>query len=59
MKVADIKVIAEKLGVETKGLKKAELVRAIQKAECNTPCYDTGASATCGQHTCLWNDDCE
>jgi hypothetical protein len=39
-------------------MKKAELIRAIQSAEGNSPCFQTNASDTCGQKDCCWHDDC-
>lgn len=57
MKVADIKNIAKKLGVNPGKLKKGELILAIQKAERNTPCFGTGTEA-CPELKCCWREDC-
>lgn len=37
---------------------KADLVRAIQKAEGYDACFKTGKAHVCGQHACLWRDEC-
>lgn len=58
MNLLQIKAIAKKQGVKSAKMKKNELVRAIQSAEGNEPCYETGKAAICGQLTCLWKDDC-
>lgn len=58
MKLDDIKEIARQHNIKTGKLKKAELVRAIQQAEGNDVCFETGVSAECGQALCLWREDC-
>ena len=58
MTVKEIQGIAEKMGLKANKMKKAELVRMIQKAEQNTPCFQTHTISTCGQENCLWLSDC-
>jgi len=58
MTVKEIQGIAEKMGLKATKMKKAELVRMIQKAEENTPCFQTGTTSSCGQENCLWLSDC-
>lgn len=58
MKIDDIKEIAKQHNIKTGKLKKAELVRAIQAAEQNDICFETGMAAACNQHECLWRADC-
>jgi hypothetical protein len=58
MKLEEVKKIAKKLGIQVKGMKKAEIIRTIQRDEGNNDCYDTGAAESCGQTDCLWRDDC-
>lgn len=58
MKLDEIKEIARQLNIKTGKAKKSELVRAIQQAEGNEPCFDSGKSAVCGQRTCIWLEDC-
>lgn len=59
MKLQEIKEIAKKLNVKAGTMKKVDLVRAIQSAEGNLPCFGTGAASSCGQDGCLWRDDCD
>lgn len=59
MKLDEIKPIAERLGIKPGRLKKSDLIRLIQEKEGNNVCFDTGASASCGQDTCLWRPDCD
>lgn len=59
MKLDEVKKIAEQHGIKPGKLRKAELIRAIQQAEGNQACYDTGFASGCGQEQCSWRDDCE
>jgi len=58
MKLEEIKEIAKQHDIKVGKLKKAELVRAIQSAEGNEVCFESGKSAECGQAECLWRVDC-
>ena len=58
MKLEEIKVIAKRHDIKVAKLKKAELVRAIQSAEGNSACFETGQPSECGQEGCLWRADC-
>lgn len=58
MKREEIKSIAQLYGIKVNGIKRAELVRAIQRAEGNEQCFETDNSATCGQIGCSWREDC-
>ena len=57
MNMADIRRKAKELGVKVQGLKKADLIRAIQTAEGNAACFSTGR-ATCDQLACCWRENC-
>jgi hypothetical protein len=57
MKVEEIREIAAAKGIKAGKMKKAELVKAIQAAEGNNRCFDTGSADVCGQDTCLWRED--
>ena len=57
MSMADIRRKAKELGVKVQGLKKADLIRAIQTAEGNTRCFATGRTE-CDQLACCWRADC-
>ena len=58
MKLQEIKAFAKAKGVKAGNMKKAELVRSIQKAEGNVECFGTGKAKECGQMNCLWREDC-
>jgi hypothetical protein len=59
LKLEEIKKIAKLHDIKVGKLKKAELVRAIQSAEGNDPCFETGQTSECGQADCLWRTDCK
>lgn len=58
MKLEEIKEIAKQHNIKVGKLKKAELIRAIQQAEGNDVCFESGQSIECGQPDCLWLEDC-
>jgi hypothetical protein len=58
MKLDDVKKIAKDQGIPIRNMKKVDLVRAIQRNEGNSDCYNSESSDTCGQFSCLWRDDC-
>jgi len=58
MKMNDVKKIAKGLGLTTAvGMKKAQIIRAIQEREGNFPCFGT-ARDYCDQPKCIWQQDC-
>ena len=58
MKLSEIKSMALSLGVMPGKSCKSELIKAIQRAEGNYDCFAADAVNECGQHTCLWREDC-
>jgi hypothetical protein len=58
MKLDEIREIAKQHDIKAGKLKKAELVRAIQDAEGNELCFETGTADNCGQDSCLWRGVC-
>ena len=58
MTVKEIQGIAKKMGLKAGKMRKADLVRSIQMAEGNTPCFQTDAANSCDQVGCLWRSDC-
>jgi hypothetical protein len=58
MTVKEIKKRAKEMGINGTKMLKADLIRAIQIKEGNTPCYQTGVVA-CGQTGCCWFGDCQ
>lgn len=39
-------------------MKKAELIRAIQRTDGNFDCFGRAKSGQCSQINCLWREDC-
>lgn len=58
MKLDEVKQIAKERGLQSRNMKKADLIRAIQRDEGNADCYNTNSVESCGQLSCLWRDDC-
>ncbi len=57
MKTAEIRERAKSLGVQPGRMRKADLIRAIQRAEGHFDCFGT-ASGSCDQQDCAWRKDC-
>ncbi len=57
MRMDEIREIAKPLGIKTARMKKIDIVREIQKAQGNFPCFGT-ADDYCDQATCLFREDC-
>lgn len=58
MKMDEIKEVAKGLGLKPGKMKKADLIKDIQKAEGNEDCYNSGKKDVCGQNVCAWREDC-
>jgi hypothetical protein len=58
MTLKQIKDIAHAKGVTTGNMKKENLIRSIQLAEGNFPCFGTATAGLCDQTNCLWRVDC-
>jgi hypothetical protein len=56
--INEVREIGRKLGLKTGQMKKAEIIRSIQRAEGNFDCFGTAASGECTQTDCLWRKDC-
>jgi hypothetical protein len=57
MKVTIIKEKAKALGIKAGRKNSTDLIKAIQQAEGNFPCFKT-ASGFCDQEGCMWRADC-
>ena len=58
MVLKELKEKAKILGIKPKiGMKKVDLIRSIQTAEGNFPCFCT-AKDFCNQMSCSWRGDC-
>ena len=58
MKIDEIKGIAKQHNLKPDKANKSELVRAIQQAEGNLPCFGSNSANACGQFNCFWRADC-
>ena len=58
MKMQEVRVKAKELGLKTGGMKKVDLIRAIQTEEGNVPCFKTEVN-DCDQMDCCWRGDCQ
>ena len=58
MNVKEIRSIAKNMGIKPGKLRKAELIRLIQKTEGNISCFGTERVKNCGEENCLWREDC-
>jgi len=57
MKMKEIRIIARKHNVQPGRMTKQNLVRAIQREENNSPCFQTELDF-CDQYDCCWRSDC-
>ncbi len=57
MNATVIKEKAKSLGIKATRKDNVDLIRSIQRAEGNFPCFKT-ASGSCDQLQCLWRSDC-
>lgn len=53
----DIRRRARILGIETKRLRKADIIRAIQIKEGHSPCFGT-VNGKCDEFSCCFREDC-
>ena len=59
MKVEEIRQRANRLGIATAArIRKADLIRAIQRAEGNRECFGADWRLGCDQLGCCWRADC-
>ncbi len=57
MRMEEVREMAKALGLKTARMKKVDIIREIQKAEGNFPCFGT-AIDFCDQTACLFRKDC-
>jgi hypothetical protein len=58
MRFQEIQKMAKGMGIRSLKMKKADLIRAIQRAENNIECYGTQRGENCQEMACLWKSDC-
>ena len=59
MKISDVKAKAKAVGVDPGKMKKADLIRAIQRAEGNNACYGSEEAQNCPHVICCFMVDCK
>lgn len=58
MTLKEIKEMAKEKGIKVGNMKKANIIRTIQKSEGNFECFGTAITGMCDQMNCLWREDC-
>lgn len=58
MTLKEIKEMAKEKGIKVGNMKKANIIRAIQKSEGNFDCFGTATTGMCDQMNCMWREDC-
>ncbi len=59
MTLQEIKKIAKEKNIATdKKMKKADLIRTIQRQEGNPECFGKSTKDECAEISCLWRKDC-
>jgi hypothetical protein len=58
MNLEQVKDIAKSKGINPVKMKKAEIIKTIQRAEGNFDCFGTATDGYCDQQDCMWRTDC-
>jgi len=58
MTLKQVKDMAKTKGIKTGNMKKANIIRTIQKTEGNFDCFGAAINGACDQSDCLWRNDC-
>lgn len=58
MNMNGVKDKAREMNIKPGSMNKKELIRSIQEAEGNTPCFKTD-QLSCDQSACSWRIDCK
>ena len=58
MNLTKIRSLAKEAGVKPGKMRKADLIRSIQRSEGHFDCFATAVAGDCDQSACLWRDDC-
>ena len=58
MNIKQIGTVAKSLGINPGKIKKADLIRVIQRTEGNFDCFATAHKGECDQLECSWRSDC-
>jgi hypothetical protein len=57
MTIRDLQRMARRFGIDTGGMTKFDVIKAIQRAEGNFACFGT-ATGSCDQVHCLFREEC-
>ena len=49
---------SQKNRIDSAGMSKVDIVRAVQRKEGNFDCFATAYEVVCSPNDCLWRDDC-
>ena len=58
MKINEVRKIAKQMDINSYGMKKTYMIRAVQRTENNIECFGTERVEYCYEDTCLWRADC-
>ena len=58
MKFGEIRGMGKAMGINTYGMSKTNIIRAIQREEDNFDCYSTDRVDICEELSCLWRVEC-
>ncbi len=58
MDILEIRRIARQYGINPAGMQKADVIRAIQRAEGVEDCFGSAAPEECDEENCLWREEC-
>jgi len=58
MKINDVRKMAKGMDINTYGMKKNNIIRAVQQSENNVECFATERVESCNEEECLWREDC-
>ena len=60
MKIEEVRQRAYSVGLQgISRMRKADLIRAVQRQEGNQPCYGASWRMECESHECCWREDCQ
>lgn len=58
MKINDVRKMAKGMHINTYGMKKEDIIRAVQLSENNVECFATERVGYCNEDKCSWRGDC-
>ncbi|HHH48612.1 MAG TPA: SAP domain-containing protein [Gammaproteobacteria bacterium] len=58
MNLTKIRSLARDAGVKPGKMRKADLIRSIQRSEGYFDCFASAIDGECDQRACVWREDC-